>query len=429
MSLNRITPPPVRPMNRPDLARPERRMMKNGMMLNILNVGDEDVVRVDILIGAGSWHQTQPLQAMFANRMLREGTDSMNTAQIAERLDFYGAYLELSSTVNYGFITLYSLNKYFEQTWAVVTDILLHPTFPEKELAVVSEVNKQRFWVNSTKVEVIARKNFNRSLFGPRHPLGRYAVESDYDRLSSPTLRDFYRRYYHSGNSTVYVSGKVTPAITACIERTLGAAPWGSGEEIPTLPHCEAQPMNGGRVFVEKEDALQSSLKMGGFLMDALHPDFLKTRVLVTILGGYFGSRLMTNIREEKGYTYGIGAGIATYPGNGVLVVSTEADNRYVDAIVREVYTEMERLCNDLVPQAELDMVKNYMLGEWCRTYEGPFSLAEAWIYVQTAGVDDEYIFRSAEAVKTVTSEEIRHLAQTYFCKENLIEVVAGKKV
>jgi hypothetical protein len=182
-------------------------------------------------------------------------------------------------------------------------------------------------------------------------------------------------------------------------------------------------------VFVERADALQSSLKMGGFVMDRKHPDFLKTRVLTTLFGGYFGSRLMSNIREDKGYTYGIGAGIVNYPGIGILAISTEADNRYVDSIITEVYKEMEILQNDLVSDEELNMVKNYMLGDWCRSYEGPFSLPEAWIYVQTAGLDDDFFNRSLDAIQQVTPEEIRLLAQRYFCKENLIEVVSGKKV
>lgn len=154
----------------------------------------------------------------------------------------------------------------------------------------------------------------------------------------------------------------------------------------------------------------------------------LKARVMVTLFGGYFGSRLMSNIREDKGYTYGIGAGIVSYPETGILTVSTEAANEYVNSIITEVYREMDKLCNDLVPQEELEMVKNYMLGDLCRSYEGPFSLSDAWIYIETAGLDERFFIRSLDAIRGITREEIRILAQKYFCKENLIEVIAGKK-
>ena len=425
----RSTPPPIRPMTGFDILRPERRKMKNGMPLNIIKAGSQEVVRFDILVGGGQWHQTQALQALFTNRMLREGTNSMTSAQIAEKLDYYGAWLELSSAVNYGFITLYSLNKYFPRTLAIIAEMLMFPTFPEKELEVVVETNRQQFLVNSTRVEVIARKQLHRSLFGEQHPFGRFAVEKDYDCVTSDVLREFYQKYYHSGNCSIYVSGKVTPEIVRCIEESIGAAPWGDTRPMLPLQLMEPQTTSEKHVFVEKADALQSSLKMGSFMMDRAHPDFLKARVMVTLFGGYFGSRLMSNIREEKGYTYGIGAGIVNCPGSGVLAITTEADNHYIDAIITEVYREMDRMCNDLAPQEELEMVKNYMLGDFCRSYEGPFSLSDAWIYTETAGLDDEFFVRSLDAIRSITTEEVRTLAQRYFCKERLIEVVAGKKV
>ena len=429
MMLDRTTPPSIRPLGAFSLTRPERRKLKNGIPLNIIRAGSQEVVRFDVLIGAGQWHQTQALQAMFANRMLREGTETMTSAHIAEKLDYYGAWLELSSSPNCGFITLYSLNKYFPQTLAIIADMLMHPDFPEKELEVVLETNRQQFLVNSSRVEVIARKHFNRALFGDQHPFGRYAEEADYGRITAEVLREFYRKYYHSGNCSIYVSGKVTPEIERCIEENLGDAPWGECREMAPLQLVDPQPTTEKRVFVEKADALQSSLKMGCFVMDRLHPDFLKTRAMVTLFGGYFGSRLMSNIREDKGYTYGIGAGIVNCPGSGVMAITTEADNQYIEAIVKEVYHEMDRLCNDLAPQEELEMLKSYMLGDFCRSYEGPFSLSEAWIYVETADLDDEFFTRQVDSIRSITAEEIRDLAQQYLCKEKLIEVVAGKKV
>ena len=429
MSLDRTLPPLLRPLEAFEILRPERLEMKNGIQLNVIRAGSQEVVRLDLLIGGGQWHQTQALQALFTNRMLREGTPTMTSAQIAEKLDYYGAWLDLSSSVNCGFVTLYSLNKYFPRTLAIIADMLMNPSFPEKELEVVLETNRQQFLVNSSRVEVIARKHFNRSLFGEEHPFGRFAVESDYGRITPEVLREFYRKYYHSGNCTVYVSGKVTPEIIRCIEEHLGNAPWGEIKEVQPLELIEPRQTTEKHVFVEKADALQSSLKMGCFMMDRVHPDFLKARVMVTLFGGYFGSRLMSNIREDKGYTYGIGAGIVNCPGSGVLAITTEADNQYIDSIITEVYREMDKMCNDLAPQEELEMVRNYMLGDFCRSYEGPFSLSEAWIYTKTADLDDDFFVRQVDSIRSITAEEIRTLAQRYLCKENLIEVVAGKKM
>lgn len=429
MNLNRTTPPEIRLLEEFEIARPERLRMKNGIPLNIIRAGAQEVIRMDVLIGGGQCHQQQPLQAMFTNRMLREGTSSYTSAQIAEKLDFYGAWLELSSSLNCGFLTLYSLNKYFPYVMEIISDMLMHPLFPERELDVVKEVNKQQFLVNSTRVEVISRKCFNRSLFGENHPFGRYAEEEDYGKITPEVLKKFYRTYYHSSNCSVYVSGKVTSDIVRCIEEQIGNSPWGMIREMPQIQLPEPCRSVDTHFYIEREDALQSSLKMGDFVMDRLHPDFLKCRIMVTLFGGYFGSRLMSNIREDKGYTYGIGAGVVNYPGRSVLAISTEADNCYVDDIIREVHTEMDRLRNDLASQEELDMVKSYMLGDLSRSYEGPFSLSDAWIYVETAGLDDEFFVRFMDAVRNVTCEDVRLMAQKYLCRETLIDVVAGKKM
>ena len=391
MALDRTTAPQIRQIDHFSIAAPERRVMPNGIPLNVIQVGNEDVVRFDLLVKGGQWNQTQPLLAMFTNRMLREGTQALTSSQIAEKLDYYGAWLDLSSSLNYGFITLYSLGKYFPKTVEILASMVKEPTFPEKELSVVVDVNKQQFLVNAQRVDVMARKRLNRALFGLSHPLGRYAELDDSDRINSQVLRDFYRQYYHSGNCSVYVSGKVTPEIVRCIEHHFGESAW--GDTSRKMTHKTFQPVTeeNKRIFIEKEDALQSSVKIGTFSISQQHPDYLKLRVLVTLFGGYFGSRLMSNIREDKGYTYGIGAGLVNYPGIGVLGISTEAANEYVEPLIAEVYKEMDILRSEKVSDKELEMVRNYMLGDMCRSYESAFSLSDAWIFIETSGLKNDF--------------------------------------
>ena len=428
--LDRTTPPAIRPMAHFSIARPERRVLRNDIRLNILQMGDEDVVRFDVLMRGGQWCQSQPLQSLFTNRMLREGCHGFSSSQIAERLDFYGAWLDLSSSLNCNFVTLYSLGKYFEPSLEVLAAMLKEPTFPEEELRVVVAANKQQFLVNSQRVDVIARKRLNRALFGERHPLGRYAEAEDYDRIHPAVLRRFYKDHYHSANCSLYVSGKVSPHIIECIERQFGDAPW--GREGATASECAAIspcPMGQKRLFIEKADALQSSVRMGCRSIDQSHPDYTRLKVLVTLYGGYFGSRLMSNIREEKGYTYGVSAGLANYPAVGMIGIGSETANEYVEPLIKEVYHEMDRLCQEPVPEEELQMVKNYLMGELCRSYENALSLPEAWIMQETAGLPDDYLERSAEEIQAVTAEELLLLARRYFRPEAVIEVVAGKKL
>ena len=429
MLLDRTIQPKVRDIEHLAVQMPQRFIMPNGVPLNILNSGDNEVVRIDLLIEGGRWHQSQPLQALFTNRMLREGTLRYSTLEIAEKLDYYGAWLELSSASEYAYITLYSLNKYLPQTLDVLESIVKEPTFPEKELGVVAENNIQQFIVNSSKVDFLAHRALMKAVYGGQHPCGRLVQKEDYKRITPDVLRKFYDRYYHSRNCTIYVSGKVGDDCVRRIEDLFGREAFRKGFQKPEKTDFVPVSSVDKRIFVEYADVMQSAVRMGMLSLERCHPDYLKARVMVTLFGGYFGSRLMSNIREEKGYTYGISAGIAPYPGQGILVINTETANEFVEPLVREVYHEIDRLQNDPVPEDELFMVKNYMLGEMCRSYESAFSLADAWMFVQVSGFGDTHFEDVLNTIKNITPEEIRELAGRYLCKEKLKEVISGKKM
>ncbi|AVM51683.1 putative Zn-dependent peptidase [Bacteroides zoogleoformans] len=427
--LNRSNRPLISEPEQSAVQRPECILLPNGILLNVLNTGDNEVMRIDLLMGGGRWHQTRPLQALFTNRMLREGTGRHTTADIAEKLDYYGAWLELSAVSEYTYVTLYSLNKYFAETLDVLESVIKEPTFPEEELNVIVDSNIRQFLVNSSKVGFLAHRGLLNALYGGEHPCGRLAQENDYRCITPGVLCEFYNRYYHSGNCSIYLSGKVTDENISRVEKIFGNESFGKDFRKPDKREYASVTLPEKRIFIERPEALQSAVHMGMLSLDYSHPDYLKTRVLVTLFGGYFGSRLMSNIREEKGYTYNISADLMSYPGQGVLTINAETANEYVEPLIGEVYHEMERLQNELVSDEELSMVKHYLLGEICRSYESPFSLADAWIFVQVSGLQDTYFTDVMNAVKTVTPQEIQELAGRYFCKETLKEVVSGKKM
>ena len=426
---DRTVQPEIRQLDKIDILRPLRQTLPNGTPLNVIHAGEQDVVRMDILFKAGSWRQSQKLQALFTHRMLREGSRKYSSSDIAERLDYYGAWLELSNSLEYAYLTLYSLNKYFPETLEIIESIVKEPVFPEKELDTVIETNVQQYLVNRSKVDFIAHRTMVSGLFGEQNPCGRFAIEEDYRKITPQILRTFYEEYYHTGNFSIYLSGKVTDDIIHQVEGVFGKDTFGKKLPVESEYTFPILSVPEKRIFVERDDALQSAVKLGGFTITRSHPDYLKLRVLVTLLGGYFGSRLMSNIREDKGYTYGISMGTLQYPETGLLIVSTEAANEYVEPLIQEVYREIDQLHHSLVGLDELTTVKNYMVGEMSRSYESAFSLSDAWMFIQTVGLDENYYERSLDAIKTVTAEELRELAQRYICKESLKEVIAGKKM
>ena len=426
---DRTVQPKVRDVEQLAVQVPLRMVMPNGVPLNVLDSGENEVVRIDLLMEGGRWQQSQPLQALFTNRMLREGTQRLSASEIAERLDYYGAWLELSSASEYAYVTLYSLNKYLPQTLDILESIVKEPVFPEKELEVIINNNIQQFLVNSSKVDFLAHRALVKAVYGEQHPTGRLVEEEDYHRITPEVLREFYNRHYHSANCSIYLSGKVNDDCIRRIESLFGSEPFGRDFRKPEKKDYLPLSSDEKRIFVERADALQSAVRMGMLSMERSHPDYLKARVLVTLFGGYFGSRLMSNIREEKGYTYGISAGMMPYPGKGLLVVNAETANEFVEPLIGEVYHEIDRLQNELVSNEELAMVKNYMLGDTYRSYESAFSLADSWIFVQVSKLQDTYFTDVLDAIREVTPEEIRNLAGKHLCKEILKEVISGKKM
>ncbi len=405
---------------------PEHHLLKNGIPLKILREGNQEVIRFDLLIKAGQWQQTQLLQALFTNRMLREGTTRYTSGEIAAKLDFYGSWLELNTSIQHSWITLYSLNKHFPHTLSILESLLKEPTFPEKQLDIVVHTNKHQFLVNQNKVSYLSEKALRQATFGNEHPMGLVPDEWDYDRISSESLRNFYRQHYHSGNCFIYMSGHITDELIHKVQDTFGNTPWGDTKPYQTPLEYPIQTTTRKRIHIPKTDVLQSSVRMSWRTIQCQHPDFLKLRFLMTVFGGYFGSRLMSNIREDKGLTYGISAGIINFPDTGLATVASETATQNVEELIREVYNEMDKLREELIPHEELEMVRNYTMGEMGRTYEGAFSLAEAWINTDISQLSNEYPLRRMNAIHEVTAEELRNLARTYFVKESVFEVVAG---
>jgi len=426
--MDRTIQPEIQPLKNFHIQTPVRTTLPNGIPLTVINAGEQEVVRMDVLFSGGRWQQSQKLQALFTNRMLRERTTKYTAATIAEKLDYYGSWLELSSSSEYAYITVYSLNKYLAKTLEVVESMIKEPLFPQKELQTILDTNIQQYLVNTSKVDFLAHRSLLKFLYGEQHPCGKIVMEEDYHTITPEVLREFYERYYHSGNCSIFLSGKVTDDIISRVTDIFGI-PFGQYQlQMPKLSFPFAA-IPEKRIFTEREDAMQSAVKMGCTTITREHPDYPKLRVLMTLFGGYFGSRLMSNIREDKGYTYGISAGVVFYPDSGLLIVSTETDNEYVEPLIQEVYHEIDRLHQEPVSAEELRMVRNYMLGEMCRSYESPFSLSDAWIFIATSGLKDDYFARSLQAVNEITPAEIQDLAQRYLCKETLKEVIAGKKL
>ena len=218
-----------------ELAIPQRSTLSNGIPLTVINAGEQEVVRLDIIFEGGRWRQSHKLQSVFANRMLKEGTKKYKSSEIAEKLDYYGAWLELSCSASHEFITLYSLNKYFESTLSLIESIIKEPLFPQNELNIVMNANIQQYLINSSKVDFQCHRKLLNVLYGEKHPCGSPVTEIDYRNLTRNQLESFYHEFYNSNNCSIFISGKITDDILRCIENHFGNASFGKLKPASSL--------------------------------------------------------------------------------------------------------------------------------------------------------------------------------------------------
>ena len=430
--LDRTTPPAIQQTSF-SFRKPAELILANGTPLYIIEAAGLDAVRIDFVFSAGQCHQSRKLQALFACRMLREGCRGYSAAEFAERLDYYGAWLELSVSMNRSFVTLYTLKKHFASTIELVQRMLTEPSYSEEQFNTVRANNKAQLLVSLQKGDVQAMRALRHSIYGPEHPCGMNATPEDYDTLRVTDAIAFYRRYYGSHTCQIYLSGDVDSGVLEQVEALFGREAWGSevkSEELRVksslLADAHSESPKQDVQFIPHPTAVQDSIRMGCLLMDVTDADYLPMRVLAAVLGGYFGSRLMKNIREEKGYTYHIGADLVTNTSQTLFLIHCEAQAGKASEVIDEVRREMQRLQAEPISDEELCMVRNYMTGEICRNYESAFALTDAYIFTHSLGLPIEHIEHTLEAIGSTDATRLQQLAQRYLRPEMLHCVVAS---
>ncbi len=426
MKLNRSIPPEFKTIDKVDILKANKIILPNNINTYEINAGSQDLIKLELMFSAGSRFQAKPLLAYAANTLLMEGTEKYTSEQIAYITDYYGAFLQTEIDKDYAGVTLYTLNKHLDHVLPLLKSVVTEAVFPLEEIETFIQNEKQRFLVDEKKVSVIARKYFNEMIFGSSHAYGYNLKIEDFDNLTRDSIQEFYNQYYHAGNCTIIVAGKISEK-----ENKKIAAYFGENftvKPIPAYAPKNIQSSSENKKVIFREDAVQSAIRIGRILFNKNHPDYFGMQVLNTILGGYFGSRLMANIREDKGYTYGIGSGLLSMKEAGAFFISTEVGVEVCKEAIHEIYLEIKRLREDLIPEEELQLVKNYMMGVFLKNVDGPFALSDRLKSLLEYDFGYEFFDQYIETIKTINAFQIKELANKYLKEEDLLELVVGKK-
>jgi len=424
--LNRTEPPASLPLDEGHFSQPECVELDNGIKIWRLNSGSQEVVRLEFIFHAGAVHDANPLTATLCSSLLQEGTSTRNSAQIAEAIDRYGAFLELEADKDFAFITLYTLKRYYKHTLPIILELIRDAVFPLKEYSQLLQNYEQKFRVNIQKVSFLASRGFQKAVF-EGSAYGNITESESFSQTNLDHIKHFALQHYSLERCNVLLSGFIDSEV---LDTTIGAL---SGvdkrasffnPDVQTAPHTA----HATKYWIEKGDALQSAIRIGRRMFNRSHADFFGMKVLCTVLGGYFGSRLMSNIREDKGYTYGIGAGLMAYRSDGWFYISTEVGTDVTQHALKEIYIEMDRLRNELIPEEELNLVKNYLNGQLLKSFDGPFEQMDRFKTIAFLGGSKTYYENYRRTINQITSVELNALANRWLQEKDLIELVAGKK-
>ncbi|HRC32058.1 MAG TPA: pitrilysin family protein [Bacteroidia bacterium] len=423
-SIDRTFQPALNAVDNFKLTKANKIMLDNGMPMYVIDAGTNEVCKIELLINAGMDKPTNPILAQVACELADDGTSTKTAYDIAETVEFYGASLETNIEFHNASFCLTTLTRHLPNLLPLMSEIIYDATYPQTELDSYFQRSLQSLKVQQQKVEYLARKTFSKKMFSG-FPYQHSNDEEDFLSLTQKGLTDFHTQNYVGTNYSLIACGKINDDVVKQLNSIFGVQKINAAKNEDKKYTYDNALEN---VFIEKENAVQSAIRIGKRAITRHHPDFPALSILVTVLGGYFGSRLMSNIREDKGYTYGIGAGLVAYPKAGSITISTEVGSDVCDAAIKEIYFEINRLCTEPIPEEELNTVRNYLSGVFLRSWDGPFALAERFKVLLTNNLVYSYYENYLNVLVNITSNDLLGIAQKYLNDADWLQVVCGSR-
>lgn len=426
-TLDRTKAPLINPIEQIAFPSPKLGKLSNDIPVIGFNIGSQEVVHIQLVFDAGSKRQSKKLLASYTNKMLGEVSEHHSQGQIINKIDYFGAFFEHSMSKDSAALSLYTPTKYVSEVLPLFAEAILQPKFDSESTGDIFNTHitngKNKFKISQEKVVNIARNEFFNLLFD-HHPYGGKVELEDYDNLELSELEQFYNDYYTSDKCTVFISGKYDEKVIKEIDKAFGHMKSGKSlNELQSLHTSKAD-----KVKIKKKDAIQSGIRIGKVLdVEFGSKDYFDLKIANVVLGGYFGSRLMSNIREDKGYTYGISSGIGAMEKVIYFVISTEVGANVTLPALEEINKELNALNNELVSEEELAMVKNYMLGSILKASDGPFSIEDLYKSIYFKGKTLDFYNAYVHRINEITPKDIQRIVQTYLTQESMLEVVAGE--
>ncbi len=396
--------------------------LSNGAPVYYINDGTEEVAVIEMVFNAGNSFENKNLVAATTNYLLKNGTSTKTALEINEHFEYYGAHLNRSCHNENSVITLHCLSKHLRVLLPVIREIITDSIFPEQELAIFKQNSVQKLSVNLKKCDFIANRLIDQYLYGAQHPYGRVSSIEDFQAITREDLTNFFANFYVNGNCKIFAAGKLPADFENLLNESFGDLHL--NETIPSVIHKTEMAAEKKFRVTNDSKGVQGAIRLARPFPNRHHPDYKKVTVLNSLFGGFFGSRLTSNIREDKGYTYGIHSFLENHIRESAWVISTEAGKDVCEAAIDEVYKEMKILREEIIDDEELLLVKNYMMGVNLGDIDGPFHVISRWKSLILNDLDENYFYDAMSTIKNISSQELKELANKYLQPEEFFELV-----
>jgi zinc protease len=422
--LNRTIAPPIKDAIEFNIIlKPYQKFfLTNGAPVYYINDGAEEVAMIELVFNAGNSFEDKNMDAATTNYLIKNGTGKKTALEINEHFEYYGAYLNRSCQNETSTITLHCLSKHVKEILPVIKEIITDSVFPGQELEIFKQNSIQRLAVNMQKCDFVANRLIDQYLYGAEHPYGRVTNVADIRAITREDLINFFQRFYINAKCTIFAAGKLPPDFENLLNIHFGDLRL--NENLPALTHKAETASDKKARVINDPKGVQGAIRIARPFPNRHHPDFKKVMVLNILFGGFFGSRLMSNIREEKGYTYGIHSFLENHIRESAWVVSTEAGKDVCEATIDEVYKEMKILREEVIDEEELLLVKNYMMGINLGDVDGPFHVISRWKSLLLNDLDENYFYDSLNTIKNISAGELKELSNKYLLPEEFFELV-----
>lgn len=415
--LDRSVAPQAVTIERPNLPGLERISIKDDTLVYALNQGTQPVVLFEMVVPVGRFQEPTPGLSYYLFKMITEGTSSKSSETIASFFDFHGSHLEITPTLDYVSIKLYALNKFFPTLLSLLMELLTESTFPDREFETLKKIRTQNIRQQNAKNNVFASLKFRELLYGEQHPYGRIVTEEQSKAVSREALIQFRGALLTQPH--FFVTGQVTDEIIDALQSSLSHLDFQQPDEVSM-----AETKRGDSLTLKREGSTQASVRMGLNTINRHHEDVHLLKVTNEILGGYFGSRLMKNIREEKGLTYGIHSSVLHLEQSSYWSIGSELLSDKVELGVEEILKEITTLQNELPCNEEMEMVTNYMKGKFLNSFDSPFSAHDMMKGIILNGLSEQYFFEFFDTLQSITPGQVTSTAQKYFRQDELLKLV-----